>query len=115
MNIVCTERNRNLVVKINGEIDHHSAEEIRDRIERDFARSNAKNIIFDLANVGFMDSSGIGMIIGRYKQLEKQGGRVFAINISGNLNRIFEISGLKKIIGCYDSLDDAVNANNGTV
>lgn len=109
MNIICTERNRNLIVKIIGEIDHHTAEEIRDKVEREFARSTAKNIIFDLANVGFMDSSGIGMFIGRYRHLEKQGGKVFAINISSNLNRIFEISGLKKIIGCYDSLDDAVN------
>jgi len=111
MDIKCIERNGNLVVKIIGEIDHHSAHEIRSVAEREFYSSGAKNMIFDFAHVGFMDSSGIGMIIGRYKELKKVDGRVFAINIGPEISRIFDISGLKKIIPCYSSIDEVSAAN----
>ncbi|MDR2183655.1 MAG: anti-sigma F factor antagonist [Clostridiales bacterium] len=111
LDIKCTERNGNLVVKIMGEIDHHSADEIRHVAEREFFKSGAKNMIFDFAHVGFMDSSGIGMIIGRYKELKKVDGRVFAINIGPEVGRIFDISGLKKIIPCYSSIDEVSTAD----
>ena len=108
MDIHFIERNGNFVVKIRGEIDHHFAEKMRSSklIEANFAKSPAKNIVFDFAHVNFMDSSGIGMIIGRYKELKKSGGRVFAINIGPEIGRIFEISGLKKIIPCFAGLDE---------
>jgi len=107
MKISTSLRNNNLVVKIAGEIDHHSADMIRNTCEREFAKSGCRNIVFDFAQVGFMDSSGIGMIIGRYKDLQLTGGKLFAINIGTSLHRIFELSGLKKIIQCYDSLEQA--------
>ena len=106
MDIRCTERNGNLVVKILGEIDHHTAERIRHTAEREFRISGAKNMVFDFAHVRFMDSSGIGMIIGRYKEVKKAGGKVFAINIGPEIDRIFVISGLKKIINCFESLEE---------
>lgn len=112
LDIKCIERNGNLVVKIVGEIDHHSADRIRHTAEREFFKSGAKNMIFDFAHVSFMDSSGIGMIIGRYKELKKVDGRVFAINIGPEISRIFDISGLKKIIPCYSSIDE-VSAAGG--
>ena len=107
MDIKCTERNGNLVVKIAGEIDHHSAEKIRQEAEREFYRVGAKNMVFDFAHVGFMDSSGIGMIIGRYKEVKKVGGKVFAINIGPEISRIFDMSGLRKIVPCFQSLVEA--------
>jgi len=106
MDIKCTERNGNLIVKIAGEIDHHSVNKIRHVAEQEFYGSNAKNMVFDFAHVGFMDSSGIGMMIGRYKELKKVGGRVFAINISPEVSRIFDISGLRKIIPCFSNIDE---------
>ena len=106
MDINFVERNGNLIVKIRGEIDHHTADKIRHAVESRYAGSGAANIIFDFAHVGFMDSSGIGMVIGRYKEAQKVGGRVFAINIGADISRIFEISGLKKIIPCFAGLDE---------
>ncbi len=101
---------KNLIIKIDGDIDHHVSSQIKDKIEREFKLSNCANIIFDLANVKFMDSSGIGMIIGRYKALEKSGGKVFIINLNQNLESIVEISGLKKIITFGRNLDDILIA-----
>ena len=106
MDVNFVERNGNLVVKIRGEIDHHSAQGIKQAVMDEFARAAARNIVFDFAHVSFMDSSGIGMVIGRYKELSKLGGRVFAINIGADIGRIFEISGLKRIVPCFSSLDE---------
>lgn len=110
MLIECTNINRILIVKINGDIDHCSSEEIRLKIDKDFERINGKDILFDFSNVDFMDSSGIGMIIGRYKNVELKGGQIAFFNISENLKRIFEISGLLKIIYCFDSKEEAIKA-----
>ena len=115
MEIKCIERNGNLIVKIAGEIDHHSADQIRHTAEREYFKSGAKNMVFDFAHVGFMDSSGIGMIIGRYKELKKVDGRVFAINIGPEVSRIFDISGLRKIIPCYSSIDEISGAEGSSL
>lgn len=109
MEVIVNIENRNLIVKIIGDIDHHTAEDIRDKAEKDFKRLNAKNIIFDFEEVSFMDSSGIGMIIGRYKNIEKQGGNVAVCNASENIKRIFNMSGLHKIIASYDTLEEAID------
>ncbi len=102
--------NNILIVSINGEIDHHTAEEIRNDIERKFYNANVKNMIFDFSNVTFMDSSGIGMIIGRYKYVKNFGGNVVVCNVNNTFDRIFKISGLYKIIKCYKNREEAVKA-----
>jgi len=107
MKINCSLRNNNLVIRLDGDIDHHNAQIIRDAVNRELHRRDAKNLVFDFAGVDFMDSSGIGLIIGRYKEVNAAGGKLFAININPKLNRIFDISGLKKIIQCYESLEQA--------
>ena len=63
-----------LVVKLAGEIDQSCAEEIRGDIDREITLRHAQNLILDFAAVDFMDSSGLGMIIGRYKQMKARGG-----------------------------------------
>lgn len=108
MEINFLKKGRNLVAKIDGEIDHHTAEEIRSKIEKEFSVSNSKNIIFDFSKVNFMDSSGIGMVIGRYKHIKGLGGKVAVICLSENIDRIFSISGLYKIIDGYKTMDEAL-------
>ncbi len=110
MDVMCNKKGRTLIVKIIGDIDHHTAEEIRDKIDKEFNKMNARDIILDFESVSFMDSSGIGMIIGRYKNTELKGGKVVAVNINEDVARLFDISGLKKIINCYRSIQEAMNA-----
>ncbi len=109
MNILCTSSNRTLIVKIVGEIDHCSSNEIKIKTDREYKRHKTKNILFDLSNVTFMDSSGIGVIMGRYKNVLANGGVVGATKISKELRKIFEISGLFKIIRYYDNPEQALN------
>ncbi len=89
-----------LVVKLSGELDQSCAGEIRSDIDRQLRLSPIKNLILDFAGVSFMDSSGIGMILGRYKQIKARGGKTMIIRAKPQVDRILELSGLKKIIDC---------------
>jgi len=102
-----SERNRNLIIKIIGDIDQHNAEDIREKVDKAFDRSRCRDMIFDFSEVEFMDSSGIGLLIGRYKNVYNRGGTVAIANMNRDLGRIYNISGLKKIIGSFDTLDQA--------
>jgi len=96
-----------LIAKPNCEIDHHSAERMRGQIDAAFDNSSCRHIIFDFAGVNFMDSSGIGMIIGRYKNAEKRGGKLALAGMNDEMARIFQISGLAKIITRTTTVEEA--------
>lgn len=98
-----------LIVKLNGELDHHVAKSIRTDLDEAIIRKRAKNLIFDLKALTFMDSSGIGVIIGRYKHISKLGGRVSVINAEGKIDKIFTLSGLYNIVGKYKNKKEALN------
>lgn len=115
MNLDFDIKNNILIVSVNGEIDHHTSEEIRGEIEDKFYRMNAKNLIFDFSKTSFMDSSGIGMIIGRYKYVKNFGGRVCVARVNEKFDRIFKMSGLYKIINGYETIDEAIDGILGVV
>lgn len=89
-----------LVAKLTGELDHHTAPDLRDALDREMALNNTVNIVLDFDGVTFMDSSGIGVIVGRYKQISARGGKVMVIRVKPQVDKILEISGLKKILEC---------------
>ena len=107
MEVIISERNTNMIIKIIGDIDQHNAEVIRKKVDKAYDRSRCKHMIFDFSGVDFMDSSGIGLLIGRYKNVHSRGGTVSIVNMNHDLGRIYNISGLKKIIGSFESLDQA--------
>lgn len=87
-----------LVLKITEEIDHHSTEKIRRMADNEITRYMPRKVVFDFNKVSFMDSSGIGMIIGRYKTATMLGGVVEMTNVKPSVQKIFEMSGVLKII-----------------
>lgn len=97
-----------LLIELPKELDHYSADIIREGADRIFARENIKNIVFDFKNTSFMDSSGIGVIIGRYKNVRFIGGSVGAIHVSDRIKKIFTISGLYKIVTIYEEFPDDI-------
>ncbi|MCT4618007.1 MAG: anti-sigma F factor antagonist [Marinisporobacter sp.] len=97
-----------LVVKLNGELDHHTAEGIREEVDKEIDNNNIKNIIFDLEGMHFMDSSGIGVVIGRYKKVQKLGGQAGVINMNSRVERIFKMSGLFNIIKKFENKNEAI-------
>ncbi len=101
-----------LVVNLYGEIDHHNASIIREKIDAKLEETKLKKLIFNFKEINFMDSSGIGMVIGRYRMLQSQNGVVFVTNLSKEVYRIFDISGLFKIIKGYETVYQCIKENS---
>ncbi|MDF2840043.1 MAG: spoIIAA [Clostridia bacterium] len=108
MNVGFDFINNKLIIRIDGDIDHHTCDEIRSKIDNEIMRRNPKDIIFDMKNVNFMDSSGIGVIIGRYKLVMAKSGVAAMINVKPQIQRVYDICGLKKIIPIYENEIQAV-------
>lgn len=103
MNSVFLEKDKTLLVEITEEIDHHTTEKMRREIDDDITRFMPRKVIFDFDKVSFMDSAGIGMIIGRYKMTNMLGGVVQMKNVKQSIRKIFEMSGVIKIIPIIDN------------
>lgn len=100
---------KTLVVSFSGELDHHTAENIRKKIDSYYDEKMLKNIVLDLDNLNFMDSSGIGLILGRYKKAMNNNGKLLLANASTRVKKILVMSGITKIIKIYDSVSNALD------
>ena len=98
---------RNLIISLNAELDHHLADEMREVIDE----RGVNRVIIDFSKVGFMDSAGIGLIMGRYKKI-RDNGDISVVGANESIKRILLISGLHKIVYIYDNLYDAVKKEN---
>lgn len=98
MNIDYIKKDKQLLVEITEDIDHHVAEKIRRKIDEQITRYMPRKTVFDFSRVTFMDSAGIGMIIGRYKMMKLIGGSLEIVNVGTQTKRILEMSGIGKII-----------------
>ncbi len=109
MNLNFETKGDNLVVHMMGELDHHSAEEVRNKVDDRLERDGFNKLVMDFSGVTFMDSSGIGVVIGRYRKLSLKKGRVYICKVTGSVKRVFELSGMFKIIPLYDSVEQALD------
>ncbi len=113
MDVKLLRRGTTLVIRIMEDMDHHSAQYLRQKIDNEIIKSTVKNIIFDFSKVNFMDSSGIGIVVGRYKNIQKLNGRAAIVNANPKIMQIFEMSGVLKIIPVYTDLEDALTSMCG--
>ncbi len=102
------KRDDKLLISLMGELDHHSAEEVRVKIDDRIDRDNIRKVILNFSGVTFMDSSGIGVVIGRYKKMKNRNGKLCVAEINKTVNKVFEISGMYKIIDVYGNIDEAI-------
>ena len=87
-----------LCIRLSGELDHHTAEELREKAAEAIERNHIRHLVLNLEQLTFMDSSGLGVILGRYKQIKQVGGEMVVCAISPAIQRLFDMSGLFKII-----------------
>jgi stage II sporulation protein AA (anti-sigma F factor antagonist) len=87
-----------LRVAIVGEINHHNAVFVRQEIDEKIQELNSKNLVLDLAEVSFMDSSGLGLIMGRYQRMQELGGTLTVANPSAEHKKLFKLAGLNKLV-----------------
>ena len=93
-----------LIAKVSGELDHHIAGKIRDEADARIIKDNIKKLIFDFSDLNFMDSSGIGLVIGRYKLVRNCGGKVNIVSCNPCVNKILHMSGIMRIIDVYPDI-----------
>jgi len=86
-----------LTAVLSGEIDHHAAREIRNEIDETAAKLKPKKLIFDFSAVQFMDSSGIGLIMGRYRLMKYLGGTLRLVNVPEKIEKLISLAGLGKL------------------
>ena len=87
-----------LRVILNGEMDHHNAVILRTELDRLISEERPKRFAIDLSGVGFMDSSGLGFVMGRYALLQRLGGELVLENPNERIIKIFELAGLGRIV-----------------
>jgi stage II sporulation protein AA (anti-sigma F factor antagonist) len=97
-NLILLYKEEVLIAKLLSEIDHHSAVSVRERIDSALYKELPKTLIFDLSEVNFMDSSGLGLVLGRYKKAEAAGIEFSVTNCDKRVMRIFEMAGMERII-----------------
>ena len=94
MGVKLISRDTVLIAMLEGEIDHHTAKGMRDSIDEDIEKKHPSLLELDFGGVQFMDSSGIGLIMGRYRLMQSIGGKVKVINLSRSMERMIKLSGL---------------------
>lgn len=86
-----------LTVMLYGEIDHHAAKDIREKIDEAIEFNMPSLVIMDFGGVSFMDSSGIGLVMGRFKILQKNNARLNLTNLPPNIYKVMKLAGIEKL------------------
>jgi len=89
---------RVLSVKLTGDIDHHSVIAIRERIDEILFEEDIIKLVFDLSETSFMDSSGLGLILGRYRKCSEMGIEVAVSGVNDRTEKVIRLSGIDKFI-----------------
>jgi len=98
MKILTAAKDGEYIVQITGEIDHHSAPGIREEIDGYLERNRPKKLIMDLGGTSFMDSSGLGLILGRLRKTQEMKMEMVLANPSVSVLRILQLAGVEKLL-----------------
>ena len=96
--ITYEERGEDLIVRIKGEIDHHSAVLARTGIDEEIIIKRPRQVLLELSAVDFMDSSGLGLIMGRYALVKQFGGSLCVLDPSAAVVKIMKLAGMERMI-----------------
>ena len=113
LSVQMTVRSSTLVMRLNGDLDQASSENLKRRVVDIIDKYYIRNLIINLENVPFMDSSGIGFLIGRYTQIKNRRGKIIVCSMNEMIERIFNLSGLKRICHVARNEDEATKYLEG--
>ena len=91
-----------LIFRLTEDVDQHTVEKIRRKMDNEIKRYIPRKVIFDFSNISFMDSAGIGMVLGRYKLAQMLDGELEIINVNKSMKKIFDMSGVSRIINIIE-------------
>ena len=112
MKVNYNEKDKSLYLQITEEIDHHSSEKIRTRADFEIQKYIPRKLTVDFENVNFMDSAGIGLILGRYKMMNMFGGTMDITNVNPSVKKVLEMAGITKIIPITGEVGGTENGKN---
>lgn len=98
----------NLIVRPSGELDLQVADDLRTQWHKWLTMPGVRNLVINLSEVSFIDSSGLGVILGRYRWVQAHGGSMALVNAGNAVRRILELAGLHKLARFYDSEQEAL-------
>ena len=98
MDMTTLVKDDKMIIYLSGEIDHHTSREIREGVDRLIITHRPSVFILDLAGVDFMDSSGLGLVLGRYKRIKELEGEMYIANADERTMKILKMAGVDKII-----------------
>ncbi len=98
MEINAQKRGSKLYAALTGELDQHSAEKVRIMLDTLIHDITVRELTLDLSGVTFMDSAGLGVVLGRYKKIQMRGGKVIVTGVSASVDRIFRMSGIYTLV-----------------
>lgn len=98
MPITCTAENRTLTVRLSGEIDHHAARRLMLELDREIESRFPKTLILDFSGVGFMDSSGIAVLLRTWRRMQEVGGEVRVIHVPQQPGKVLRAANLHRMI-----------------
>jgi stage II sporulation protein AA (anti-sigma F factor antagonist) len=105
-----------LIANMDGELDHHTSAVIREEIDKTVDAFHSRHLIFNFEKVTFMDSSGIGVIMGRYNKISQLGGRLVVTGCSEYIDRILDMAGIytiaERVVSVAESIERIVSETN---
>ncbi len=111
MDVKFEKQNTTLTVFLRGEIDHHAAGGLREQIDSAIVSGSISCLILDFSEVSFMDSSGVGLLLGRYKRMCARGGRLQVCGMSQRYLAMMKMAGMEKL-GILQAEESATNESN---
>lgn len=97
-----------LLVRLSGELDHHQAERLKGEWQQYLRQGNIKHVVINLEELTFMDSSGLGVFLGRYKEVKQLNGEMVVCGYNAPIKRLFELSGLFKLVATAEDEKSAL-------
>lgn len=107
MEMTSINKDGKMICSLSGEIDHHSIASVRSSIDKLIDTNRPKVLILDLSKIDFMDSSGLGLVLGRYRKMRESGGEMLLCNTSERTMRILKMAGVDKIVKSLDDVGQA--------
>lgn len=98
MTVKVEEKDGVVVAWLSGELDHHAADDVRRQLDTALYRREPRKVVLDMSRLTFMDSAGIGVVLGRYRKVKESGGRMSVRGLNGRMDRILMLAGVYSVV-----------------
>ena len=113
MNIRSKVKENFLIARVQGELDVDSVPHFRQKIETRLDKRGVDHLVLDLGEVNFIDSTGVGVLLGRYRNIKSREGKMILVNLNSHIERVLRLAGLINLVDVYDSEKDFFRQKKG--